>query len=242
MKKKLLLSIFTAILLTLSFSVKAESTCSIERGMELSSLANNVNADYAPYEVVISSKDDPILSEGEFSKRTAFYVRVYNLTNDLNVRVSLDGYKDVVLYNKDARDDGVVYLDSSYPDKIKTYTLTIRSNDGNCRNEVLRKIEVTVPALNYFHNYQKCVENPDFYMCQEYTTTDFSDVDESQFQQQIDEYIKNKQEEEAKQNKITYKVKEFVKKYVVFFIIIIALLVIAIVIEIIKGKQRRKLI
>ena len=242
MRKKILLSIFTSFLLTISFTVKAESTCSSERVMELTGLANNVKADYEEYEIKVGSDEDPALNSGEYYTRKAFYVRIYNLTNDLNVKVSADGYKDKVVYYKDIDSDGILYIDSSYANKVKNFTLYIRSNDTNCQNEQLKQITVTVPMENIFHNYSQCQSNPDFYLCEEYTTSDFSNMDDFEFVKLVTEYSEKKAKEEKWHNTVTYKFLDFIKKYIVYIVIIIVLVIGLIYLLIKRDKQRRKLV
>lgn len=241
MKKRLLLITMTSFLMMLSFNVKAASTCSSEREMELSSLANNVNVDYINYE---KAMDDGMLEGEEVGTSPAFYIRVYNLSSDLNLKVNLDGSKNYTYVSStDAADDGVIYLDNSFADSINNYNLTIRSNDSNCQNEVLRTITITLPMFNYFYVNGECEANADFYLCQEFTTTDYSDVKYSTFTSELETYKEEKAKEEAKKSTITYKTFNFVKTYKWFFIaggIIILGVIITIII--IKKKRSKRLI
>ena len=244
-RKKIIMLVITVLLLTISFKVNAASTCSQERSMELSALANNVKADYVEYQVEYGSDYDPGLEdeENKTATRPAFYVRVYNIVNDLNVRISLDGApKQIYANSKNLASDGILYINSSYPDKVKNYTITIRSNDSNCQNEVLRQITVTVPMQNYFYNFAQCEENPEYYLCQEYTTTDYTSMTDDEFVSQINKYVENKKEEEQKQSKVTYKILEFIKKYKWYFITLLVIAIGIVIFVIIRNKQRRKLV
>ena len=112
----------------------------------------------------------------------------------------------------------------------------------NAANEVLKQITVTVPMQNYFYNFAQCEANPEYYLCQEYTTTDYTSMSDDQFIEQINKYVENKKVEEEKQSKITYKIWEFIKKYMWYFIALIVLLIGIITFTIIRNKQRRKLV
>ena len=236
MKKNILPILLAAFLMLISVNVKASSTCSSEREMELSSLANNVNADYEEYEMPL---DPDYTDTEEVGMTPAFYIRVYNVTDDLNVKVTLDGSTSSTYVNaSNAASDGIIYLDTSYADTVKSYTLTIRSNDSSCKNEVLRTITITIPMHNYFANYEDCDNMSDFYLCQEFTTTDYSDVSDKDFTTKLNEYKETKAEEEKKQNSITYKTFDFIKTYRWYFIIG-GIVVIGIIAYVVIEKKRR---
>lgn len=246
MKKSILLIIFTASLLSINFTVKAASTCSSEREMELSSLANNINVDYQEYDKATGSDYDDFYDDNEEEKTTtlpAFYIHVYNLTNDLNLSVIKDGQaKGTTVYYSNLNSDGVLYLDSSYANTIKNYTIKVRSNDSNCQNEVLRTITITVPMQNYFHNYQACIDNPDFYLCQEYTTSDYSEISTTQFEEELSSYKVEKEETEKKESSWWYKLGKFLDTYKWLFITAAILIIGSVIYIVIRNKKRSKLI
>ena len=239
MKKKLFLFTITSFLMLFSFNVKAASTCSSEREMELSSIANNVNVDYLEYD---KSMDEGLESgEAEVATTPAFYIRIFNLTSDLNVKINLDGSKNFTYASStDAADDGIIYLDTSVASTIKNYTITIRSNDSNCQNEVLRTITITVPMYNYLYSSGECETNADFYLCQEFTTSDYSNVKDSDFTSKLSEYKEDKAKEEAKESSITYKTFSFIKSYRWYFIGAGIIILIAIISILIMKKRRSK--
>lgn len=241
MKKNIIPVLLASFLMLISMSVKAQSTCSSAREMELSSLANNVNADYEEYDKLL---DPEVASTEDVGTTPAFYIKVYNLTSDLNLKVTLDGSKNSTYVNSsDADADGIIYLDTSYANSVKNYTLTIRSNDSSCKNEILRTITITIPMRNYFATYSDCDDMSDFYLCQEFTTTDYSDVSDKDFTTKLNDYKENKAAEEKKENSITYKTFDFIKTYRGYFILIIAIVVaILVFIKVKKAKEKRRLI
>ena len=238
MKKNIPLITLASFLMLISFNVKAASTCSSEREMELSSLANNVNVDYEEYDLALDKGSE---AGEDVSTSPAFYIRIYNLSSDLNIKVNLDGSKNnTFIKSTDAADDGIIYLDTSFASSVKNYTLTIRSNDSNCQNESLRTITVTIPMRNYFSTYEACDDNSDFYLCQEFTTTSYNDVSDTEFTNKLAEYKEQKAADEKKQNSITYKTFSFINSFKGYFIGagIIALTIIILIV--IRNRRRSK--
>ena len=230
----------------MTVGVKA-STCSDQRVLELSSLANDVNASYQQYDKVVDEYESEIFvgDEDEDTKTQstfpAYYLTIYNLPKDLNVSIIRnDTRKNVVVYADDKEDDGVIYVDTGYAAKVKLFTLKVRSNDSNCKNEILKTIAVTTPMYNKFSQYNSCQENPDFKLCQQFTTTDYSDVTNSQFIEKLNEYKEQKAEEEKKKNSLFYNIGQFISKNRWYIIISIAIIGVAlIVIYIIRRKKSR---
>ena len=92
-----------------SARVNALSTCTNERTMELTSLSQNVNVDYEEYKVERGSDVYDDLENGETISEPGFNIRIYNVTDDLNVTVRSDKDKEAkVLTKKDANSDGVM--------------------------------------------------------------------------------------------------------------------------------------
>ena len=69
-------------------NVKA-STCSDERILELSSLANNVKVNYEPYDILGEKYVDDMNNIETQSVTPAFYITIYNLDEKLNVSISV---------------------------------------------------------------------------------------------------------------------------------------------------------
>ena len=234
--KKYIFLLLNIILFSISFKVNA-STCSNERVMELTSLANNVNADYDMYDVYLSDTEEDELTV------QAFRIRIYNITNDLNVKVSSDRYRDLYYHFSDMSSDGILYVDSGYPDEITNYEIYVRSNDSNCQNEVLRTITVTVPMRNRFADTEECKNNREYYMCEEYTTSDFSNVSSSQFMEKVNEYVANKEKKEAEnQRNLLKEFLNIIRRHKTMLIIFGIVLVLFIIISIIVIRVRRRLV
>lgn len=244
MKKKSYFIMLFLLLFAVTVKVKA-STCSNERILELSSLANNVNVSYQEYDIVevVNNPEPAEGNEDETYERKfpGYYITIYNLEDGLNVAVKRDDTNKVVtVSSEDKQDDGVVYIDAGAAGKVKTFTIAIRSNDSNCKNEILQTKTLITPMYNFFSSYEICKENPDFNICKEFTTVDYSSLTDAEFMTKLDEYKVQKVEEEKKQKSIIYNVGKFLSQYGWYIIAIVLVIVIAIiVIYIIRRKKSR---
>ena len=244
MKKKSYFIMLFLLMLTLTVKVKA-STCSDQRVLDLSSLANNVNVSYQQYDKLIEEYDSETFTDEEDSivKHTypAYYLTIYNLTDDLNVSVTRDDTSKVVTASsKDKNADGVVYIDTDVATRVKMFTVKIRSNDSNCKNEVLKTTVINTPMYNQLSTYNACQEYPDFDLCQQFTTNDYSNVTSVDFTKKLEEYKVQKAEEEKKQKSIIYNIGKFISTYRWYIIIPAIIIGVAlIVIYIIRRKKSR---
>lgn len=190
----------------------AYSFCSDEREIELSALANNVNVNYMKYEKYSDAYMSETFGEQTRDISKGFYITIFNLTEDLNAKiVNGNSKKSIIVSSKNADDNGIVYVDVGEANSIKNYTITIRSNDDNCMNEVLKVKALTIPMKNDFYDYALCQENPEFEMCSEYTMIDYTEVSDREFSEKLNEYIdKNKDNNDDKES--------FFKKVYMFLI------------------------
>ena len=240
MKRRYFLFLFI-LLITFVSRVDAKSTCSDARILELSALANNVNASYQHYVEYSEPYYNDSFAEENFRDSTnKFYVTIYNLPKELNALVVREDSKNAVIVgDKDKASDGVIYVDAGAASMVKTFTITIRSSDSNCLNEALKTINVTTPMFNKFYYRQSCVDNPEFALCQEYTLTDYSSVTDASFNKSLDDYKIQKEEEEKKANSILYRIWSFIVNHKWYFIIPIVIVAIAGVFYYIKRKKSR---
>ncbi|MBR1416314.1 MAG: hypothetical protein IJ572_00660 [Bacilli bacterium] len=199
MKKKKIFVLLIALMM--SFTIKVEaSTCSSARVMELSSLANNVNVSYEKYDKKVESFVSELDDEEVEYTYPAFYITIYNLPDELNVAATMNETKETIhVKSSDKEADGVIYIDTGEASSIKNFTIKIRSNDSNCLNEVYRSINITTPMFNSFSQTEACHDNPDFNLCQEFSNVDYSNVSIRTFNESIEKY--NTQVNEEKNQK-----------------------------------------
>ena len=248
MKKNIYYALLLVFGLLMTVGVKA-STCSDKRVLELSSLANEVNVSYQQYDKVVDEYDsETFVDENDEDAHTrstypAYYLTVYNLPNDLNISVTRDDTKkNVVASAKDKEEDGVLYIDTGYAAKVKLFTIKIRSNDSNCKNEVLKTVAITTPKYNKFSQYNSCQENPEFNLCQQFTTTDYSDVTNEQFIEKLEEYKAKKAEEEKRKSSIFYNIGKFFENYGLYIIIGVVIIGVAIIVIYIRRRKKSRLL
>lgn len=242
MKKNInyLLLLLFGMLITVG--VKA-STCSDSRVLELSSLANEVNVSYQEYDKVVDKLDSDTFGDedGEVDVTyPAYYLTIYNLSDDLNASIVRSDTKETVEVSAKNKDkDGVVYVDAGMAAKVKLFTVKIRSNDSSCKNEVLKALAVTTPMFNDFSTYTVCQEYPEFELCKKYTTVDYSNLTMSDFNTKLEEYKVKKEEEERQQKSIVYNVGKFFDTYKWYIIGVVIIGVAIIVIYRIRRKKSR---
>ena len=184
MKKKSLYVLLFLLGLFITGGVKA-STCTDKRVLELSSLSNDVKVSYQEYDKVTGQYESDTFVDGEgdnvdnIVKTTypAYYLTIYNLPKELNVSIiRSDTKKTVDVTSNDASKDGVIYVDTGLASKLKMFTVKIRSNDSSCKNEIMKTLVVTTPMYNSFSSYESCQEYPEFELCKQFTTVDYSEM------------------------------------------------------------------
>ncbi len=238
MKKRIYF--LTLFVLFMAFTIKVNaSTCSNERIIELSALANNVQVSYEPYDDE-TTYFNPLFEEEDTKVVPSFYITIYNLTDGLNAYVQRKDTNQTIVMTSDNTDtDGVVYIDTGEAYKTKTVDVLIRSDDSNCQDEILKSTTITLPMYNRFYFYKPCEENPEFEMCQEFTTNDYSNISDSMFSEKLNTYKEEKAEEERKQKSLWYKITSFLNKYKWIIIGIIAIIIAIVIIIIIRRKKSR---
>ena len=205
MKIKNVLILLIIFVCTLTFKVDA-STCSDSKIMELSSLANNVNVSY--------EKHDKSFDDANEETYPEFYVTIYNLDENLNVLLTREDTKKSLYVNSNMKyTDGVIYVPTGYATSVKNIMVKIRSNDSNCLNEVLKTVNITLPMYNEFSKYDICSDNPNFAMCQEYSTVDYNDVTIENFVKSAKEYQEQRLEEEKNNSSLFYTISSIFTKY-----------------------------
>ena len=241
--KKINLFLFAFFFMVCAGKVNALSTCTMERNIELTGLASNINVDYVEYKVEHGNDYFADLEDGQTDFEPGFYIRIYNLTDDLKVEIKNSNSKEpTIAYKDDANDDGIIYYDSGYPGDIKNYNIIIRSNDINCEDQVIRQLAVTIPKLNSFYDMDVCRDNQDFALCQEYTSVDYSKVTDQQFMKQVEDFQQRKNEQKRKEASFWYRLLMFMKRYLWLFITLIVMGVGVYVYIKFRNKQRSKLV
>lgn len=233
--------------------VNAESACSYSEQAELNDIVANVKATYEIVEVYngkILDIDNPN-EDGTFpeiDKYTKnFKISILNITDDIYVKVSNDDDTEVKTFKASDAVDGVVSFQTSKKYAMVTYTIEIFANKYSCIGESFRKITLTTPMYNHYSKNNLCQENPDFYYCQEFISTENISLDD--FKNRVAEYQQAKEKEHEaqleKENKNFWeRIKEFYNNNTLIVngvIVIIIAMGVATTVILVKKKRSRVL-
>ena len=240
MKKIVNFGLFFIGLMGLSFGVKA-STCSDARVIELTSLANNVRISYEQYNKYSEPYYEETFGiENYQDVYRSFYITIYNLPKELNALVVRnDTKKALVVTNDNVNSDGVIYVDAGEADMIKEFSIDIRSNDSNCKNEVFKTATITTPMYNSFNNKEICNENPSFELCQEFSFSDYSGVTDKEFLNSLNDYKEKKEKQESLAKSPWYNIKLFIGRFKVIIIIAVICVIVGVIYYFIKKKRSK---
>lgn len=202
---KMLLFVLTILFLQVNV-VNAASKCDYNEQVELNNLAADIKVTYEEAEGEI----DPSLiigASGATEPATYYYFKVliYNLPDNLYLKITNDVNDEVKYLHYSNAKDGVIEFDWEDLNKVANFTITVYSSaNSSCPNEEYRVIYLTLPRYNEYSARAKCTDKESFYYCQKYITTE-EEIDEKTFEEKLlafesEEIIKHEQEEEANKN------------------------------------------
>lgn len=232
--------------------VHAESACSYSEQVEINNIVANVRANYEPVKIyagktldIDNQDENGNIPEIDYYER-GFNISILNITEDIYVKVSNDKDGNVITFRYNDTQDGVAMIQTSETTKMVTYTIEVYSNKYSCIGEMFRKFTITTPIFNDYSSLATCQENPEFYYCQEYLSSE--NITLNDFLEKMNDYKtqkeEKKKEEEEKNKSFLQKIKEFYKKYTIFINLGGSLVVIAGVattVILIKKKRSRVL-
>ena len=195
--------------------VQAESLCSYNEQAEINTIVSNVKANYEAVDIYagktldIDKQDENgnIPEIDHYIK--GFNINVLNITEDIYVKIKNDLDENVATFKYSDLKEGIATLQVKETTKLVTYTIEVYSNKYACAGEIFRKISLTTPIYNEYANLAACKENPDFYYCQEYISSNKITVNE--FLNKLEEYKAQKEQEsieEEQKNNFWYKIKK----------------------------------
>ncbi len=208
-----------AIIFCIPNFVKAQSACSYSEQAKINDIVANVKATYEAvdiYEGKVLDIDNPdekgnIPEIDNYSK--GFKISVLNITDAIYVKVSNNINKDTHTYYYKDTVEGTANFQVKGVSNLVTYTIEIYSNKYSCVGEMFRKFTIVTPIYNSYSKMTACQENPGFYYCQEYISSENIDIDE--FLTKVKDYKKEKEKEEQAEheNKSFWKkIKEFYER------------------------------
>ena len=170
-----------------------------------------------------------------------FKVNITNVTENLYVKIYNSVDNTTKIFSSSDAVNGVVSY--RWDDIADIANLTVRvytSSKTNCSNEEVLVQQVTLPKYNYYSETSYCTSNPDDSICSLYVT---KEVTKEEFDAKVAKENKEKIKEAEEEQKVTNKIKRYVKKNKKRFIIggsiIIVLGVATTVVVIVKRKRSR---
>jgi len=177
--KKIITFLFLMFIYTIQ--VEAASLCTYSESNELNSKAANVKVFY---EIV----KEEVESEMFYLKKY-FKITIANVTKDFYVEVENDNNNELYRYTHLNATDGIITFNWENLDDITNFTFKVYSSDNtSCPDERYKTLYLTTPRFNDFYNRMVCLENPDFYMCQEFVT--FKEIEETDFITKFNDFDK----------------------------------------------------
>ena len=185
-------------------SVKAEE-CTYAELKELKQLAQKVQISY------------------EYSEKSkVFNLSIYNLSDKVVLGNSY------YVYNTTIRN-----FDSLTSGENRNFKL-VGGNATNCKDELLRTIQVKVPYYNRFYNSEQCKDLDKLTLCKKWTNT--SNITQEQFEKKIKEYLTKKE----KKTSFIDDTIQFIKDNYIYIGISFGVILIIIVIVVYQKKFKKK--
>lgn len=233
--------------------VQAESLCSYSEQAELNNIVANVKANYETvdiYDGKVLDIDNPgpdgKIPEVDYYIK-GFNINILNITEDIYVKVSNNVNSDTATFRYSDTKDGMATFQTREVDSLITYTIEVYSNKSKCVGELFRKFTVTTPIYNLFSEWRDCKENPEFYYCQEYLSSENISINEFRTKLQdykVEKEEKRKEEEIENQNFLWNKIKKMYRENIIIINsigILILISGVATTVILIKKKRSRVL-
>lgn len=246
MKKSLSRVIIVLVFCLIPSIVNAASACSYSEQARLNETAGNVKVSYTTeerdeyYEDAINTdiaddEDDHMLKE--------YYMNINIINVDDSIYITTTNKvtgETKTYYNTDAS-DGIISFEHSDVYKITEYEIGVYSNNSNCKGELIRKINMILPKINEYYFNSACDDNPEYSLCQQYVTREFTD---DEFVLGLQNYENEHTEEEAEEIEKENKIMKFYKDHALVINITAGVIVVAGVttaVILIKRKRSRVL-
>ena len=197
-----LLIVITILFSFLVLKTDVNAACSYTRTANLKKIASNVDVSYT-YTIV--------------DNKATFDIRFANLTNDIYLYDSQN--------NKIYNQNGEILL-QNFADGTK-YRFFIKSNDTDCKDEVLSTKYVTLPKYNRFYGDPLCEGIESYVLCQRWGSFNISSYTDyiNQLRKYKASLVKEKEiETEEEKDTLAEKVVDFLLKYYIYILIAIIVL------------------
>lgn len=196
--KRFFYGIFSVfIFFSITFHVSAE--CSTSDLNELKKEAGKVVASHVEkegeYDPGTYSPPEGLSDEDlENYKATYLYfeINIFNLTENLYIKVYNDVTGETNTYYYSDSDEGTIRFDFKRIKRIGKNTITVYASENtNCANMELYSFTYSTPRFNEYSTYSLCNNNPDFYLCYRFLTVE-TNIEFEEFVNAITRYEKGK--------------------------------------------------
>lgn len=211
-------------------------SCSNKDANDLVSYASYVKA---KYDIIDNSKRKTAKINGKAMEYAipnfTFNITIYNVTDNIYLKITNDvNEQEIVVYNKDTNKN--TYTFSNYDfGQIYNYTIEILSNNPSCKNESIRKINLTKPKYNVFSEYSECNGSKLAY-CQKFISTN-KKINLDEFSQMVD--LEKDESEDSRVVFLNFVIKNK-NKFIITLILLSIIVVLMIIIVILRRIKERK--
>ena len=192
--KKILIPLFLFICF-LSFNNNIYAKCNDE---ELLNWANNVNVRLIKYKNSYFDENGKYINTGDLNYS---YLLALDPNRDDVYMVSVDKNYGEKLKSEYIPGFNLTAIGSYVTIEETTYTISIYgSKNSACPNELLKKVDYTVPPYNSFSKTEYCDNNPNDSLCSSYKNT--SNITEKEFYEYSTKNDKNDNKEKTNYERI----------------------------------------
>lgn len=213
MTKKIMMFIMTIFMA----SKVAYADCTYQEQSDLKSKASNIKVSYEVDKYELEMDDYPLTV-------SRFAISILNVTDDFFVVVTNSIDNSEKTYDSKDAEDGIVTFYWENDEELTNFTFKVYSSGNtNCPNYLYKTLYLTTPRFNQYSRLEICQDEPDFYLCKEYITTET--VSKDTFYNQLDKYLNKEinengdaEEEQPSEEENSSKILEFIKKYKLFIL------------------------
>ena len=224
-----------------TFNKNTFAECSYQERKELLNEVKNVNAFFdIKSNKVNEERINPNSEEVEMMEviHYSFLLNIYNITNNMFVKITNDNSDDEIIVNSDNLNNGVYTYEVDNTPDIVTYYLTFYSTKANCYANKIKQISLKRPKENPVYYYSVCsnenVKNSKY--CQQFITNEFNnDVYEI-----VGKLNKKIESMENKKDNKEVNILNLLKSYW-YIVLILIILIMGVIFTVIHKKREMKL-
>lgn len=221
------ISFFLVAVFTLFISINVNAECTTQDLEALDIYAANVKASY---DLIDNSVKKSITEDGETKEfiipNFAFNISIYNIVNDVYVKISNDVDDSVItVKNSDTSNNVYSFANNDFTNTY-VYTIEVYSNNPACGDKKLKTINLNKPRYNVYSETDYC-QNSAAQICHKFVST--NEITYEDFLERISE--NNEKKSEPKQSKIKTFLSENNKRIAIIAVLITFVVVLIIIVK-----------